>query len=68
MADSMNRGFFAAKWVKECGGEDEHFVACGAFIDDSDFFEAERKTLIEQFRKSGIQDDIYAMMHKEELA
>lgn len=69
MSEHYNRGVMAALWVKEHGAEESgDFKACGHFIRDEDFFESEKRTLLESFRFASIDDDIYALTHREELS
>lgn len=64
-----NRGVMAALWIKEYGAEDgADFKACGHFIRDEDYFESAKRNLLESFRLSSIDDDIYALTHREELS
>lgn len=47
--------------------DDDKFIACGHFIEDLDYFEQTRQNLIRDFRQVTIDDDIYALHHRDEL-
>ena len=69
MNGNNNRGVLATMWIRANSTDDSaDCKACGHFIEAEDFFESERKSLLNNFRLATIEDDIYALTHREELS
>lgn len=62
------RGLMAAMWIQKSGEEDAgEFKAVGHFIEDMDFFEKQKRVILDKFGAGDIDDDIYVLSHRDEL-
>lgn len=58
----MNYGVIAKKLLKRMQNEESPTdMACGAFIDEMDYFEQEKTRLMREFGRLTIDDDLQAM-------
>lgn len=68
MNKHTNRGLFAEKTL-DALREEEHSAQSlsGATIEEMDFFEREKFSLIQEFNALKIQDDIFVLQHRDHL-
>lgn len=64
-----HRGFYAEKTLSELDQTEQvQNMACGHFIEDMDYFEREKLNLLKSFQDQSVDDDIYVLSHRDELA
>lgn len=68
MNKHMNRGLFAQKTLDALRAEENSAqTLAGAAIEEMDFFEREKFSLIQEFNALKIQDDIFVLQHRDDL-
>lgn len=68
MQKRIHRGFWAKEMLQKLTqNEQSKSLACGHFIESFDYFEKEKLNLIKEFNSLRIEDDIYVLMHRENL-
>lgn len=68
MYKKNHRGFLAEQLLlKTKKEEQDQHLACGHFIESSDYFEQEKLNLMHQFNEISIDDDIYVAQHRDHL-
>jgi hypothetical protein len=60
------KGILAAQWIKK-NGDDCETKAYGHYIAETDFFEKNKRQILESFQNASIEDDIFVLTHREDL-